>query len=74
MSDNSKYLAYLYLILLSLIWGSSFILIKWGLESLTPVQVGAIRIVAASLFLSPVAIFRLKRLNRQKARLLLVIG
>ncbi len=74
MTKNRQYLAYLFLVLLSLIWGSSFILIKWGLESLTSVQVGAIRILSASIFLSPIAIFRLKRLNRKKSRLLLVIG
>lgn len=74
MSGNSKYLAYFYLLLLSLIWGSSFILIKWGLLALTPVQVGAIRIVSASLFLAPIAVFRLKRLTIRKILLLLIIG
>lgn len=74
MSNNNQYLAYLFLILLSVIWGSSFILIKWGLESLSSVQVGAVRILAASLFLSPIAIFKLKKLNWKTGRLLLVIG
>lgn len=74
MSKKNQYLAYFFLLSLSLIWGSSFILIKWGLESLTSVQVGAIRILSASLFLSPIAIFRLKRVNRNTGLLLLVIG
>jgi hypothetical protein len=37
--------------LLSIIWGSSFILIKRGLVGLTDYQVGASRIVLTSIFL-----------------------
>jgi drug/metabolite transporter (DMT)-like permease len=40
-----------YLIVLSLIWGSSFILIKKGLIGLTAIQVGSLRIVFAAIFL-----------------------
>ncbi|PIX09316.1 MAG: permease, partial [Flavobacteriaceae bacterium CG_4_8_14_3_um_filter_34_10] len=40
-----------FLIILSLVWGSSFILIKKSLIGLTPVQVGALRVLIASLFL-----------------------
>jgi len=39
------------LIALALIWGSSFILIKHGLDGLTPFQLGSVRIICASLFL-----------------------
>lgn len=39
------------LIILSLIWGSSFILIKRGLLGLTPFQVGSLRILFTSIFL-----------------------
>ena len=39
------------LIMLSLIWGSSFILMKRGLVSLTPYQLGALRIIFAATFL-----------------------
>ena len=39
------------LVLLSLIWGSSFILIKRGLLGLTPFQVGSLRILFTSVFL-----------------------
>jgi len=48
---NSKQLKWVYLITLSLIWGSSFILIKKGLVSLTPMQLGSLRIIFAALFL-----------------------
>jgi len=42
---------WLYLIVLSLIWGSSFILIKKALIGLTPLQLGSLRIIFTALFL-----------------------
>ena len=42
---NSKKVRWLFLIILSFIWGSSFILMKRALISLTPVQVGVLRII-----------------------------
>jgi drug/metabolite transporter (DMT)-like permease len=47
----SKQLKWVYLILLALIWGSSFILIKRGLVGLTPMQLGSLRILFAAIFL-----------------------
>jgi drug/metabolite transporter (DMT)-like permease len=44
-------LKWTYLIILSLIWGSSFILIKRGLVELNPLQVGSLRIIFAAIFL-----------------------
>lgn len=48
------------LILLGLVWGSSFILIKRGLVAFDPVQVGTIRIMFASLVMIPIAFKNLK--------------
>ncbi len=48
---NSKNLKWFFLILLALIWGSSFILIKKGLVALTPFQLGSLRIIFAAIFL-----------------------
>jgi drug/metabolite transporter (DMT)-like permease len=45
---NAKWLL---LVVLSLIWGSSFILIKKGLLGLSPMQVGSLRIIFAGIFL-----------------------
>lgn len=42
---------WVYLAILSLIWGSSFILIKKGLLGLTPMQLGALRVIITGCFL-----------------------
>ncbi|RQP10471.1 MAG: DMT family transporter [Chryseobacterium sp.] len=52
---NSEKQKWLLLAILSLIWGSSFILIKKSLEHFSPYQVGALRVLIAGLFLMPVA-------------------
>jgi drug/metabolite transporter (DMT)-like permease len=62
------------LILLSLIWGSSFILIKRGLEIFSPGEVGAYRIVAAATFLLPLSIPRVRNLSRKQILNLLIVG
>lgn len=62
------------LIVLALIWGSSFILIKRGLEVFSPGEVGAYRIVAAATFLLPLSLPRIKNLNSQQIKNLLLIG
>lgn len=48
---NNKQLRWFFLILLSFIWGSSFILMKKSLLGLTPIQMGALRIILTSLTL-----------------------
>ena len=48
---KTKELKWIYLVVLALIWGSSFILIKRGLIGLNPLQVGSLRIIFAALFL-----------------------
>jgi drug/metabolite transporter (DMT)-like permease len=48
---SSKQLKWFFLIILSLIWGSSFILIKKGLVGLNPYQLGSLRIIFAAVFL-----------------------
>ncbi|MCR9252343.1 MAG: DMT family transporter [bacterium] len=74
MSATRPAKAWALLILLSLIWGSSFILIKKGLLNLSATEVGAIRIIAAALFLLPIAIKRMWGLGTRKITLLFIIG
>lgn len=62
------------LILLALIWGTSFILMKRGLLVFSPGEVGAIRVVAAALFLMPIALSHLKHINKTHYGKLLASG
>ncbi len=71
---NSAALAWGLLLLLGLIWGSSFILIKQGLTAFSAAEVGALRIASASVFLVPVALPALHSLSRRHLTLLAFIG
>ncbi|WP_344820976.1 DMT family transporter [Aquimarina gracilis] len=54
---------WIYLIILSLIWGSSFILIKKSLIGLSPLQLGALRTVFAALFLFSIGFKSIKTIQ-----------
>src|SRR5687767_12498432 len=74
MKDSPSTIAILLLLLLSLIWGTSYILIKQGLKVFDPDEVGALRVAVASLFLLPVAITRVKELKQTDYWKLLASG
>ena len=74
MGENKRPLAIGLLILLALIWGSSFILIKKGLQVLDSEEVGALRIVSAFLFLSIAGIGNLRKVKKAEWKYLVVIG
>lgn len=59
---------------LCLIWGSSFILMKAGMEVLSPYQVASIRILSAGLILTPFALRALRAIPRNKWLLVLLSG
>jgi drug/metabolite transporter (DMT)-like permease len=59
---QSKQLKWYLLALLSLIWGSSFILIKRGLEGLNPFQLGSLRIIFCAVFLLLIGFRTLKNI------------
>lgn len=63
-----KNIKWIYLILLSLVWGSSFILIKKGLVGLSPLELGSFRIIFAALFLVMVGFKSLLKINRSQWR------
>lgn len=60
---DNRFKAILLLIGLALIWGTSFILIKRGLVVFSPGEVGAVRVLAASVFLLPFALASLRQLR-----------
>ncbi|PBQ31600.1 EamA family transporter [Sphingobacteriaceae bacterium] len=53
---TSKTLSWIILVVLALVWGSSFILMKRGLDSFSSDEVAALRISIAFLFLTPLYI------------------
>jgi drug/metabolite transporter (DMT)-like permease len=62
----SKQLKWVYLTVLALIWGSSFILIKKGLIGLTAYQLGSLRIIFAALFLLLIGFKSLMKIPKQQ--------
>jgi drug/metabolite transporter (DMT)-like permease len=62
----SKQLKWIYLVILSLIWGSSFILIKKGLIGLTALQLGSLRIIFAALFLLAIGLKSVKLIPKSQ--------
>ena len=57
---------WLYLLGLSLIWGSSFILIKKSLIGLSPLQVGSLRIVFSSIIIFLIGFNKIKTIQKDK--------
>jgi len=65
---------WIYLFILALIWGSSFILIKKGLDGLTPLQLGALRVVFTTIFIFIAGFHTLKTIPRIKWKWVAISG
>jgi|TARA_B110000046_G_scaffold143369_1_gene150307 drug/metabolite transporter (DMT)-like permease len=74
MTKKPPALAWILFLVLSIIWGSSFILIKKGLTFLGPEEVAALRIASASLVLLPFAAGRIKQINKKNITSLILVG
>ncbi|KAA0129785.1 DMT family transporter [Chryseobacterium sp. SN22] len=68
-TDKEKWIL---LVVLSLIWGSSFILIKKSLDHFNPYQVGALRVLIAGIILMPVAISKYKLFPKKHVKWLIL--
>jgi len=71
--QNSQ-LKWVYLVVLSLFWGSSFILIKKSLIGLTPMQLGALRIFLAAVFLLLIGFRSVKTINKKDWKWVTISG
>lgn len=60
------------LVVLSVIWGSSFILIKKSLEHFNPYEVGALRVLIAGFLLLPLAVLNIKKFPRKHLKWLIL--
>lgn len=74
MQASDRLLNWVIFFLLSFIWGSSFILMKEGLEQLTAYQVAAVRMVTAGVVMLPWAIKQLKQIPRNKIGYVILSG
>ena len=61
-----------YLLILSLIWGSSFILIKKSLVGFTPLQLGSLRIIISGLILFAAGFKSLKKLTKTNIKWIVI--
>lgn len=79
-SENNKFINWLLFLLISVIWGSSFILMKKGMfdgrgqPTLSSYQVAAIRIASAGIFLLPVALNRFRKIPRNRFAYIILSG
>lgn len=73
-TGGGKPIAWLMLVSIALIWGTSFILIKKSLIVFSPGELGALRISMAFLSLAPVAIRNLPKLPKTKLPILFILG
>lgn len=71
---NSRIINWTILLLLSLIWGSSFILMKRGLDVFTSSQVAGLRMFIAFLFVIPFSFKYVKSSDRKNWRQFFFIG
>jgi drug/metabolite transporter (DMT)-like permease len=71
LKSNQKWI---FLIILSLIWGSSFILIKKSLIGLSPIQLGALRIVISGLMIFIAGFKGLKQQSRRTLKWIIISG
>jgi len=62
---NNQQQKWLYFALLCLVWGSSFILMKKALLGVTPIQLGALRMIFTAIFLLSVASPSLKKIQKK---------
>ena len=65
---------WVYLFVLSIIWGSSYILIKKGLLGLTPLQLGSTRILMTTAMLSLVGWKQLKKISKDSWKWIIFTG
>ncbi len=63
-----------FFIVLSVVWGSSFILMKIGLEKLSDIQVASLRIVSAGLVLLPLTLMHIRSVPIKKIGYIFLSG
>ncbi|HBS86553.1 MAG: hypothetical protein A2W91_20245 [Bacteroidetes bacterium GWF2_38_335] len=74
MDLNNKPVQWAIIIMVAFTWGTSFILMKFGLRDYDMYQVGALRIFISFIVLLPLAIYHIRKLNKKNFPVLFFIG
>ena len=72
--SNNKLFNWFIFIVLSIVWGSSFVLMKEGLVSLTAFEVASLRIISSGLVLLPIAIRHFTKVPKNKIAIIFLSG
>ena len=73
-TSMSKFINGLLFLALSIIWGSSFILMKHSKEELSAPQIAALRIFTAGVIFLPLAVFHIAKIPRKKILIIILSG
>ena len=71
---NNRFVNWIIFIVLCIIWGSSFILMKYGKEGLNPMQIAAVRIFFGGIVFVPFAFLHFSKIQRNKLGLIVLMG
>ncbi len=71
---SNRAISWIVFILLCLIWGSSFILMKVSLQGLTPPQIAGVRIFSAAIVFLPFALFHFRQVPKARLGIILLTG
>jgi drug/metabolite transporter (DMT)-like permease len=74
MQNRNTLISWIILIALAIVWGSSFILIKKSLLYFTASEVGLLRITITFLFLLPIALKSISKVNKKHKYYLVIAG
>ena len=72
--NQQKTIAWVLLIILAIIWGTSFILIKRSLVAFDAGEVGALRMLSAGIVLLPFALLNYKKIKGKNWGILFIVG
>jgi drug/metabolite transporter (DMT)-like permease len=72
--QKDKILNWVLFVVLSVIWGSSFILMKLSRQSLDGFQIGAVRIFSAGIVFFPFAVFHIRKIPGRKVPIVILSG
>jgi drug/metabolite transporter (DMT)-like permease len=67
-------MSWFFLLILGITWGTSYILIKKGLEVFSSLELASLRITLSSLAFLPVFLLRFRRIDWSRWKSLLVVG